>query len=72
MKPMINVALPKGRLGEKAYAIFEKAGRKELEKAPQKIFDMLFAGSDEARKVASSNLQKLKQAMGIDYRNVMK
>ena len=26
MKTMINVALPKGRLGEKAYAIFEKAG----------------------------------------------
>lgn len=26
MKSMINVALPKGRLGEKAYAIFEKAG----------------------------------------------
>ena len=26
MKQMINVALPKGRLGEKAYAIFEKAG----------------------------------------------
>ena len=26
MKPMINVALPKGRLGEKAYAIFEAAG----------------------------------------------
>ena len=23
---MINIALPKGRLGEKAYAIFEKAG----------------------------------------------
>ncbi len=26
MKSMINIALPKGRLGEKAYAIFEKAG----------------------------------------------
>ena len=26
MKKMINIALPKGRLGEKAYAIFEKAG----------------------------------------------
>ena len=23
---MINIALPKGRLGEKAYALFEKAG----------------------------------------------
>ena len=26
MKPMLNVALPKGRLGEKVYALFEKAG----------------------------------------------
>ena len=26
MKTMLNVALPKGRLGEKAYAMFEKAG----------------------------------------------
>lgn len=26
MKPMINIALPKGRLGEKAYGMFEKAG----------------------------------------------
>ena len=25
-KPMLNVALPKGRLGEKVYAMFEKAG----------------------------------------------
>jgi ATP phosphoribosyltransferase len=26
MKPMLSVALPKGRLGEKVYAMFEKAG----------------------------------------------
>ena len=26
MKPMINIALPKGRLGEKAYRVFEQAG----------------------------------------------
>ena len=26
MKPMINIALPKGRLGEKAYGMFEAAG----------------------------------------------
>ena len=26
LKPMLNVALPKGRLGEKVYNIFEKAG----------------------------------------------
>ena len=26
MRPMINVALPKGRLGEKAYAMLKKSG----------------------------------------------
>ena len=26
MKQMVNIALPKGRLGEKAYAILEAAG----------------------------------------------
>ena len=26
MKQMLNVALPKGRLGEKVYAMFENAG----------------------------------------------
>jgi len=26
LKPMLNIALPKGRLGEKVYAMFEKAG----------------------------------------------
>ena len=26
MKTMLNIALPKGRLGEKVYAMFEKAG----------------------------------------------
>ena len=26
MKQMINIALPKGRLGEKAYSVFEAAG----------------------------------------------
>ena len=26
MKPMLNVALPKGRLGERVYSMFEKAG----------------------------------------------
>lgn len=45
--------------------------RKELAKDPQKIFNMLFKGSDDARRVAGNNLQKLKQAMGIDYRNMM-
>ena len=26
MDTMVNIALPKGRLGEKVYAMFEKAG----------------------------------------------
>ena len=26
MKTTLNIALPKGRLGEKAYALFEQAG----------------------------------------------
>ena len=26
MKKMLNIALPKGRLGEKVYALFERAG----------------------------------------------
>ena len=26
MEKMLNIALPKGRLGEKAYAMFEQAG----------------------------------------------
>jgi len=42
--------------------------RQELAKDPQKVFEILFKGSDEARKVASANLKRLKQAMGINYR----
>ena len=30
MKKTLNVALPKGRLGEKAYAILERAGFREI------------------------------------------
>ena len=33
------------------------------------IFEMLFKGSDEARRVAGSNLKELKKAMGIEYRD---
>ena len=43
--------------------------RKELENNKEEIMEMLFKGSDEARKVASKNLTLLKRAMGIDYRN---
>ena len=42
--------------------------RKELEKNKDEIMQILFKGSDEARKVAAKNLIKLKSAMGINYR----
>lgn len=46
--------------------------RKELEKDPKAVYDILFAGSDEANKVANETLEKMKTAMGIDYRNSFK
>ena len=42
--------------------------RKELEKDPQKIYEILFKGSDEANLIAEETLRKMKQAMGINYR----
>lgn len=42
--------------------------RKEFAKDKDKVMRMLFEGSDKARKVASENLDKLKTAMGINYR----
>jgi len=42
--------------------------RKELENNKDEIFEMLFNGSDEARRVAGENLKALKKAMGIEYR----
>lgn len=46
--------------------------RKELEKDPQEVYEILFKGSDEANKVANATLEKMKSAMGIDYRNTFK
>lgn len=46
--------------------------RKELEKDPQAVYEILFKGSDEANKVANATLEKMKSAMGIDYRNTLK
>lgn len=46
--------------------------RKVLASDPKAIFDILFAGTDKARKVASENLSKIKSAMGIDYRSYFK
>lgn len=46
--------------------------RKELEKDPQAVYEILFKGSDEANKVANATLEKMKSAMRIDYRNTFK
>lgn len=43
--------------------------RKELAKQPEKIFEILKAGTQKARKVAYANLIKLKTNMGINYFN---
>lgn len=46
--------------------------RKELEKDLQAVYEILFKGSDEANEVANATLEKMKSAMGIDYRNTFK
>lgn len=46
--------------------------RKELEKDPQAVYEILFKGSDEANEVANATLEKMKSAMEIDYRNTLK
>lgn len=46
--------------------------RKELEKDPQAVYEILFKGSDEANEIANATLEKMKSAMGIDYRNTFK
>lgn len=43
--------------------------RKELEKNPQAIFDMLRAGTEKARKVANKKLIEMKTNIGINYFN---
>ncbi len=43
--------------------------RKELEKNPEEIFEILRKGTVEARKVAHDNLIQLKTCMGINYFN---
>ncbi len=46
-----------------------RARREELEKNPDKVFEILEKGTEKARKVAYKNLIKLKTAMGINYFN---
>lgn len=43
--------------------------RKELEKDPTAVFDILRKGTEKARRVAYENLIKLKTSMGINYFN---
>ena len=43
--------------------------RKELAKNPDAIFEILKKGTEKAKKVASNNLNKLKEAIGINYFN---
>ena len=46
--------------------------RKELEKNIDAIYEMLFENGKKARKVAQNTLQKMKEAMGIDYAKFLK
>ncbi len=41
--------------------------RKELEKCPENIFEILKNGTEKARKIARENLIKLKNQIGINY-----
>ena len=43
--------------------------RAYFEQHKSEVYDILFKGSDEARKAASKTLNNVKKAMGIDYRN---
>ncbi len=43
--------------------------RKELEKDPEKIFEILKTGTEKARRVTKENLSKMKTNMGINYFN---
>lgn len=41
--------------------------RKELEKDVDSVYEMLFKNSEKARKVASETIERMKDAMGINY-----
>ena len=46
-----------------------RARRHELEKRIPEVYQILFDGSDKARKVASETLERVKRAIGLDYRS---
>ena len=43
--------------------------RHELEKHIPEVYQVLFDGSDKARKVVAATLEKVKKAIGLDYRH---
>lgn len=43
--------------------------RHELEQRIPEVYQALFEGSDKARKVAAETLERVKKAIGLDYRN---
>ena len=46
-----------------------RARRHEFEKHIPEVYQILFNGSDRARKVAAETLNRVKRAIGLDYRN---
>ena len=46
--------------------------RAYLEEHKNEVYDALFNGSDKARKTAQKTLEKVKKAMGINYREILK
>lgn len=46
-----------------------RARRHELEQHIPEVYQILFEGSDKARKVAADTLARVKRAMGLDYRS---
>lgn len=57
-------------LNEELAPIREK--RAYLEQHKDEVYDILFAGSDKARAAAQQTLNKVKRAMGINYRETLK
>ncbi len=57
-------------LNEVLQPIREK--RAYYEEHKNEVYDMLFKGSDEARRAAQETLNDVKKAMGINYRDILK
>ena len=46
-----------------------RARRYELEKHIPEVYQVLFSGSEKARKKAAATLERVKSAIGLNYRN---